>query len=108
MNGKEKKILNDESLEDVAGGRAYTLEEQMAMAQFTKNFNERMANGDVSDCEREYVDRQIRFYSLYIHMLDVNDTRSYLFNMNKDWEEQYMNLRSSKTGDRYDCKRSGW
>ena len=96
MNEKEKKILNDEFLEEVAGGRAFTYEEKQAMVQFNYYFNDRLKCGDLSEDEKNYIVKQIRFYSLYMGMLDMDDTHSYLFDMNKDWEDLYISLRNYK------------
>ncbi len=98
MNEKEKKILNDEFLEEVAGGRAFTYEEKQAMLQFNNYLNDRLKSGDLSGEEKNYIVKQIRFYSLYMGMLDMDDTHSYLFDMNKDWEDLYISLRNYKEG----------
>ena len=98
MNEKEKKILNDEFLEEVAGGRTFTYEEKQAMLQFNNYSNDRLKSGDLSGEEKNYIVKQIRFYSLYMGMLDMDDTHSYLFDMNKDWEDLYISLRNYKEG----------
>ena len=98
MNEKEKKILNDEFLEEVAGGRAFTYEEKQAMLQFNNYLNDRLKSGDLSGEEKNYIVKQIRFYSLYMGMLDMDDTHSYLFDMDKDWEDLYISLRNYKEG----------
>ena len=96
MNEKEKRILNDEFLEEVAGGRAFTYEEKQAMLQLSNYLNDRLKSGDLSGEEKNYIVKQIRFYSLYMGMLDMDDTHSYLFDMDKDWEDLYISLRNYK------------
>ena len=98
MNEKEKKILNDEFLEEVAGGRTFTYEEKQAMVQFNYYFNDRLKSGDLSGEEKNYIVKQIRFYSLYMGLLDRDDTHSYIFDMDKDWEDLYISLRNYKEG----------
>lgn len=90
--------MNDEFLEEVAGGRAFTYEEKQAMLQFNNYLNDRLKSGDLSGEEKNYIVKQIRFYSLYMGMLDMDDTHSYLFDMNKDWEDLYISLRNYKEG----------
>ena len=90
------KEVADFELKEVAGGRAFTYEEKQAMVQFNYYFNDRLKSGDLSEDEKNYIVKQIRFYSLYMGMLDRDDTHSYIFDMDKDWEDLYISLRNYK------------
>ena len=92
------KEVADFELKEVAGGRAFTNEEKQAMLQFNNYLNDRLKSGDLSGEEKNYIVKQIRFYSLYMGMLDRDDTHSYIFDMDKDWEDLYISLRNYKEG----------
>lgn len=90
------KEISEIKLFDVTGGRNYTWEEKQAMEEFNALFNERMKKGEISLEERDYIAKQVKYYFRYMNLLDRDDTNSYLFDMNKDWEDNYITLKRFK------------
>lgn len=90
-----KEIVEIE-LFDVTGGRNYTWKEKKTMEEFNFMFNERMKKGEISLEERDYIAKQVKYYFSYMNLLDRDDTNSYLFDMNVDWEDNYITLKRFK------------
>ncbi len=90
------KEISEIKLFDVTGGRNYTWKEKQAMEEFNALFNERMKKGEISLEERDYIAKQVKYYFRYMNLLDRDDTNSYLFDMNKDWEDNYITLKRFK------------
>ena len=90
------KEISEIKLFDVTGGRNYTWEEKHAMEEFNALFNERMKKGEISLEERDYIAKQVKYYFRYMNLLDRDDTNSYLFDMNVDWEDNYITLKRFK------------
>ena len=90
------KEISEIKLFDVTGGRNYTWEEKQAMEEFNALFNERMKKGEISLEERDYIAKQVKYYFRYMNLLDRDDTNSYLFDMNVDWEDNYITLKRFK------------
>ena len=66
------------------------------MEEFNALFNERMKKGEISLEERDYIAKQVKYYFRYMNLLDRDDTNSYLFDMNVDWEDNYITLKRFK------------
>ena len=90
------KEISEIKLFDVTGGRNYTWKEKKTMEEFNALFNERMKKGEISLEERDYIAKQVKYYFRYMNLLDRDDTNSYLFDMNKDWEDNYITLKRFK------------
>ena len=90
------KEISEIKLFDVTGGRNYTWEEKQAMEELNALFNERMKKGEISLEERDCIAKQVKYYFRYMNLLDSADTNSYLFDMNKDWEDNYITLKRFK------------
>ena len=90
------KEISEIKLFDVTGGRNYTWKEKKTMEEFNALFNERMKKGEISLEERDYIAKQVKYYFNYMNLLDRDDTNSYLFDMNKDWEDNYITLKRFK------------
>lgn len=90
------KEISEIKLFDVTGGRNYTWKEKQAMEEFNALFNERMKKGEISLEERDYIAKQVKYYFRYMNLLDRDDTNSYLFDMNVDWEDNYITLKRFK------------
>ena len=82
------KEIGEIELFDVTGGRNYTWKEKQAMEEFNALFNERM--------KKDYIAKQVKYYFSYMNLLDRDDTNSYLFDMNVDWEDNYITLKRFK------------
>ena len=90
------KEIGEIELFDVTGGRSYTWKEKKTMEEFNALFNERMKKGEISLEERDYIAKQVKYYFRYMNLLDRDDTNSYLFDMNVDWEDNYITLKRFK------------
>ena len=90
------KEISEIKLFDVTGGRNYTWKEKQTMEEFNALFNERMKKGEISLEERDYIAKQVKYYFRYMNLLDRDDTNSYLFDMNVDWEDNYITLKRFK------------
>ena len=90
------KEIGEIELFDVTGGRNYTWKEKKTMEEFNFMFNERMKKGEISLEERDYIAKQVKYYFNYMNLLDRDDTNSYLFDMNVDWEDNYITLKRFK------------